>query len=316
MDGKVMRVVRIAVSLCVLGVLTCGLLCGAAVLPGVGAWLERLQLGPAVISFSMVIIVGWLLVTLLFGRVYCSTLCPMGTLQDIFARITRRGSLESIARSRHRYRYAPPATRLRFAVLLVVLGCLMIGFMLLPLLVGPYTLFTRICNFLVTPAVQWVASWLGVAATHPGAAVVTASLAATLVTFTLLMAVVVIAVRSGRTLCSTVCPIGTALGCVSRFAVYQMDIDTDLCINCGKCADVCKASCIKLPDHLVDGSRCVVCFDCTAVCPNGAIRFTRNRKQLSTPLMERIASMGRQPQTSLNCSNHADRSSGNEIGEE
>ena len=63
--------------------------------PRVAVWIARIQLLPAALSFSMVIFVGWIIATLIFGRIYCSTVCPMGTLMDLCAR-TRPSSSVSL----------------------------------------------------------------------------------------------------------------------------------------------------------------------------------------------------------------------------
>lgn len=296
---KIIRLTRIIVSIAILGVLTCGLTCSALMLPVVGPFLEKIQIGQAVMAFSMVIFIAWLIVTLFFGRVYCSTVCPMGTLMDISARTVRRRPLEKFHDMKRRYRYLNPYSKVRYAFLAVTLLCVIGGLMILPSVVEPYSAFNRICTALFEPVVSFFASLFG----SSGAVFVTASLMSTVTAAMIFVIMAFASVKSGRALCNTVCPIGTALGCVSRFSIYQMDIDTDLCIHCGLCEDVCKSGCINLKDCMVDGSRCVVCFNCAAVCPNSAIRFTRQRKQLATPMMQRLQELGRNPQATLDASN-------------
>lgn len=122
----------------------------------------------------------------------------------------------------------------------------------------------------------------------PALRLATAASTGSIISLTIITIVSILAFRNGRTFCNSLCPVGSALGCVSRYSLLHIDIDTDLCTNCGQCEDVCKAACINLADHLVDGSRCVNCFNCLTVCPNeGAIRYTSSRKALSTPLMQR-----------------------------
>lgn len=297
--NKSIRLTRIIVSIAIFGILTCGLTCSALMLPVVGPFLEKIQIGQAVMAFAMVIFIAWLLITLFFGRVYCSTVCPMGTLMDFSARTVRRRPLEKFHDMKQRYRYLSPYPKVRYAFLAVTLLSLIGGLMILPSVVDPFSAYNRICTALFKPVVSFVASAVG----YPGAVFVTASALSTGTAIMIFAIVAVASVKSGRSLCNTVCPIGTALGCISRFAIYQMDIDTDLCIHCGLCEDVCKAGCINLKDFTVDGSRCVVCFDCAAVCPNSAIRFTRQRKQLATPMMQRLQGLGGNPQTTLDATN-------------
>ncbi len=61
-------------------------------------------------------------------------------------------------------------------------------------------------------------------------------------------------------------------------------------MNCRKCEKVCKSECINLNDHVVDGSRCVACFNCVDACDSDAIRYTTRRKKLALPMMQRIES--------------------------
>ena len=70
----------------------------------IGDWLIRLQIVPAALSLSLATLVFWLAVTLIFGRLYCSTLCPLGAMIDLSARM--RGSKRA-------YRYSRPMEWLR-----------------------------------------------------------------------------------------------------------------------------------------------------------------------------------------------------------
>ena len=91
--------------------------------------------------------------------------------------------------------------------------------------------------------------------------------------------VVGVAARTGRLICNTVCPVGSALGLISRYSIMKMDINTDLCTGCLKCVETCKGSCIDPSSHTIDSSRCVMCLNCAAVCPNKAINGNLIMKQ-------------------------------------
>lgn len=278
---------RIAVSLAALAILTFGLTFSAGEIPGAARMIARVQILPAVAGFSIVIFVVWLTVTLTFGRIYCSTLCPLGTVQDIASRLTRINR-----RNQRPYRYSRPFQPLRYTVLVVVLACLMAGFMTVPSIVDPYTAWERFClaclrHLFGEPPLSTAAEAASPDAFVPALTIAMSSVAGAVVALASVCVVGLLAARSGRSFCNTFCPVGTTLGIVSRYAIFQMDIDTDLCTNCRRCADACKSSCIDLDDHVVDSSRCVVCFDCTDACRDGAIRYTPGRKQLSIPMMQR-----------------------------
>lgn len=275
---------RIIVSLFVLVVLTATVSWGVMCCPLIYEWIDRVQLVPAAVRFSMVTFVTWLLITLVFGRVYCSSVCPLGTLQDVASRIVRMG------KNKRPYRYSPPRTVWRYSMLVVMLACLLAGFWLAVSLLDPYELYVRFCTDTFAPACRAgedTAVYMGLSH-RDFVPVLLTSFAATALSALLLLAVLIIAARSGRSICNTVCPVGTTMGLISRYSVWQMDIDTDLCTQCRKCEAVCKASCINLTDHVVDGSRCVMCMNCVNVCDDDAINYTWRRKQLSDPMMQRI----------------------------
>ena len=78
-----------------------------------------------------------------------------------------------------------------------------------------------------------------------------------------------------HTYCNTICPVGTLLGFLSRYAWLKPVIDTSKCVNCNLCERNCKASCIHIKEHKIDYSRCVACMNCIDKCPKGAIRYVR-----------------------------------------
>lgn len=285
MINRCLRLSRIAVSLTSLVVLTLALTAPALTLPVVAPWLERIQLIPALAAYSLFTFVVWLMVTLAFGRIYCSTVCPLGTLQDIAARAVRASRS---ARRRRPYRYTQPRTALRYIFVAAMLMALMLQNVIAVAILDPYSAYAEMCSRLFAPV-------LGI----PSPAVVLLPLPATILAAVIFGASVALAARGGRTICNTVCPVGSTLGLVSRYSVFQIDIDTDKCINCGRCEEVCKGTCINLCEHVVDGSRCVACFDCINVCPNDAIHYTNRRKQLSFPMMQEISSSLKEKQGEL-----------------
>lgn len=257
--------IRVAVSIVYLVLLTLAVLDSAFSLTPFGAWLLRVQLIPAILAGSAAWIMVWVVVTLSFGRVYCSSVCPLGTLQDVAAHLGRRFSRGA----GKRYRYSTPVASLRYPVPLIVAGCLLVGLTKVVELTDPFTIYSKIAIAVVRPLAIGVG---GAAAT-----------------LLLLLIICAVAWRKGRIICNTVCPAGGFLSLLGRRPVYAVDINTDKCTHCGKCEDVCKSSCIDLRDCVVDSSRCVMCMNCTAICPNDAITVRRGKHQLSIPMMKQIS---------------------------
>ena len=47
------------------------------------------------LAFSLATFVIWFIVTLAFGRIYCSTFCPLGIYQDLCSRLPRMRSAQA-----------------------------------------------------------------------------------------------------------------------------------------------------------------------------------------------------------------------------
>lgn len=275
--GRLLRLVRIVVSVSFLILISALFAWGNANVAVSLQWTAKIQIVPLIISSSATALAVWIIVTLIFGRVYCSTICPTGTLQDIFARLRRHNRHILYKRP---YHYSAPNNPLRYTVLGIIALTFALGAAMLLSLLDPYSAYGRIASELLAPVMQWIS----------GNEIVIGSVSGIIVAVLTLLLTGIAAWVQGRVLCNTICPVGTLLSIFSRWSLFHFDIDTDTCINCRKCEHVCKAHCINLNDHVVDSSRCVVCFDCTDICPEGAIRYTSRRKKLSIPMLQRIQS--------------------------
>ena len=231
----------------------------------------RSQIIPSAIATTMGVTLFWILASFILGRVYCSTVCPVGTLQDVFIRLRRR-----IPRFDTPFSYRP-ATRVRYHVLAIYLVCLIVGVLAVPYWIEPWNIMRNICSTVNPDAVQatWIQLGLG-------------ALSGIIAGVISLILLVVCSLFTGRGFCTEICPIGTVLGCFHNYTLFHIEIDPDKCINCMKCEEVCKSQCVKVVGRYVDNSRCVRCFDCLGVCPNEAIRFQVNRNRRGTPLVRKV----------------------------
>jgi polyferredoxin len=235
-------------------------------------WLPRLQFVPALLALNAAVIAGLILVTLLLGRVYCSVICPLGILQDAIAWLFAR---------KKKYAHTPARNSLRHGFLALFVILLLAGLMPLAALLEPYSAYSRIVSNLLGPVYQWGNNLLAYAAQRQASYaffsvdVWLKSAGALGVAVVTLGIVGFLAWRHGRAYCNTVCPVGTALGFLSRYALLRPVIDLSKCTGCRRCERACKASCIDAKTHHIDASRCVACMNCTTACRQGALRFTR-----------------------------------------
>ena len=241
-------------------------------------WMAKVQFVPALLALNVAVVVGLVVLTLLFGRVYCSVICPLGVFQDVVSRMGGRFK-------KNRFRYSPALSWLRWPVLLVFIVFSVAGLISWAGLVEPYSAYGRMASNLLAPLYRWGNNALAYFAERADSYAfyetdVWIRGGATLAVAVLTLAVlVVLAWRNGRTYCNTVCPVGTLLGFLSRYAWLRPVIDTSKCVNCNLCERNCKSSCIHIKEHAIDYSRCVACMDCIAKCPKGAIRYAHPKAQ-------------------------------------
>jgi polyferredoxin len=230
------------------------------------------QLIPALLALNVGVIVAMVALTLVFGRVYCSVICPLGIFQDMVSRLAAK-------RKKHRFRSSPALNRLRYTVLAVFVAAFIAGAGSFVALLDPYSAYGRIASNLFAPFYKWGNNLMAYFAEQVDsyAFYSTEVLRKGGLTFGIALATLavlaVLAWRNGRTWCNTVCPVGTVLGFISKFSWLKLTVDKDKCNGCGLCARNCKASCISEKEHKIDYSRCVACFDCIDRCRQKAIRY-------------------------------------------
>ena len=236
-------------------------------------WLAKIQFIPALLALNVGVVVALLVLTFLFGRVYCSVICPLGVMQDVLAFFGKKSK-------KNRYSYSPALKWLRYSVLVLFFVTLVApGVSVIAHLVAPYSAFGRIATNLFAPVYQLGNNVLAYFAERAGSYafysvdVWVKSLSSFVIALLTFGLIAVLAWRGGRTWCNTVCPVGTILGFFAKYSLYKPVIDTEKCNSCGLCGRNCKASCINSKEHEIDYSRCVACFDCISKCNRGAISY-------------------------------------------
>ena len=218
-------------------------------------WMAKLQFLPSLLALNFAVIIGIVLLTLLFGRIYCSVICPMGVFQDFV--IWKRRFVEKLFKKKktHKFKYVGEHKWVRYIVFVLSIISLVAANQMLIALIAPYSAYGRMVQSIV--------------ATASGSVTLPLLLTGLLT----LIIICVCAWMWGREYCNTICPVGTLLSFLSRFSMFRPQIDESKCINCGKCGRQCKAGCIDTKNHKIDYSRCVDCFDCIETCQEGAIQF-------------------------------------------
>ena len=240
-------------------------------------WIAKIQFLPAVFAVNVAVLIGLVALTLLLGRVYCSVICPLGVMQDIFAKFGKMSK-------KNRYSYSPALNVWRYSLFGIMILAIIFGIGSIVGILAPYSSYGRIVHSLGAPIWQWTNNLLaGYAERIESYALYSTdiwmrSLAVFLTAAVTLVVLAVLAWKNGRTYCNSICPVGTFLGFLSRFSLYRPVIEASRCNSCGLCAKNCKSACIDSKAHKIDYSRCVSCMDCIGKCHKKAIKYTYRRE--------------------------------------
>ena len=235
------------------------------------SWLAKIQFLPAVMALNVIVVVSLIVLTLVFGRIYCSVICPLGVFQDLLARFHRK---------KNKYSYSKEVRWLRYPVLVIFVIAGVVGIGSLFQLLAPYSSYGRIATMIFQPLWKGCNNLLAMAAEHYESYAFYSvdtwmrSLPVLIIAAVTLVVLFILAWRGGRTYCNTICPVGTILSFFARFSWLKVRFDADKCKNCSLCSKNCKAACIDYKTHTVDYSRCVVCGNCIDKCKFGALKYS------------------------------------------
>ncbi len=183
-----------------------------------------LQLGPALSRPALGFVAVVLVLTLVFGRFYCSICCPLGILQDFIGFVAEK----------------------------IALLCKIKPLKKIPLWKNPfiYVISGVALGLLATGDSSWLLRTLDPFANF-GKIATGAPVGILLVILFILF--------QKRIFCTAVCPVGGLLGVLSKRSLFQMRIGDD-CTECGVCSSVCPTNAIE--NCKIDSSQCVMCMNC------------------------------------------------------
>ncbi len=212
----------------------------------------NIQFGPLIaklfagfsIKYTFLLFLAVTGLTLIFGRIYCSTLCPLGILQEIFTYLSRK----KVALKNHPHKYFIAA---------LVFGFLIGGSALFFKYIDPFTIFGTIFSFSVSGSIFSIRT-IGLLAA---------------------IAIFALVIFKKRFFCTNICPVGAILGLISKFSLLKIKIDTDKCASCGICENVCPSGCISVKEKSVDNETCIKCLRCMDQCKKDAIGYKTEKPE-------------------------------------
>lgn len=191
---------------------------------------------------SIILFLGLLLITYLFGRVYCGWICHLGALQEFIFNSSSFKLFQS-DRSQKIMRY------IRVTALFVLVSQLLVMQTNLYKTVDP---FAVVYNFYSDYLIGWILVFIVIASS-----------------FVLY-----------RPFCKTFCPVGLVLGWISKIPGASVLSVKQNCISCVKCNKGCTINAITRDSKIsvLDNQECIRCGECLNGCPKDAISLSRKNR--------------------------------------
>ncbi len=194
-----------------------------------GVYLEHIS------SFNIGIMTALIILTLLFGRMFCSYICPLGSLQEWFANLGKHLGL----RKKVPEPLEQVLNKLKYIVLVVIIAG---TYSIAELVFRKYDPFYALFH-LASPALN--ASFLILGLTLTGSIFI------------------------NRLWCRYLCPIGALVRVLSFFSLVKLVRDEAACINCNLCNKACPENISPAQQVVLSRDGCTHCLDCVGVCPAG-----------------------------------------------
>lgn len=211
-----------------------------------GEWLRRLA------PSAMVLLIVVVAMTLLFGRVFCGWICPLGTLGEWTSRAGARfriGKRELPERADATLRW------LKYVVLVLIIAATW----------KAGTLVWRNYD-------PWVA-WMHLSAGWEGFVESPWSF------FSLFMLVIGLSLFVERFWCRYLCPLGAVLAPLQKLCLVKVRRSEEECIHCHKCGTVCPVLLDPEIREVEKSAECIACGRCVEACPREKTLFFGTSKR-------------------------------------
>jgi len=203
-----------------------------------------------------------IILTIIFGRFFCSWVCPFGSLHHFVGFLGNRKKTAPQKIQLNKYRKAQCIKYLILIFFLFMAAFPSIGVTLQTGLLDPIPLITRSFNLVLLPLADRPANLASVTARfYEGAWLI----------LTIFLTAVLLNLTIPRFYCRFICPLGALFGILGRFAIWRISQNRSECTNCKLCERACEGAC--QPSGNIRISECVLCFNCRRDCKDELISY-------------------------------------------
>jgi ferredoxin len=200
--------------------------------------------------------------TIVFGRFFCSWVCPFGSIHHFIGYLGKREKTLSDKISLNRYRKAQCIKYYILTFLLIMAAFPSIAATLQTGLLDPIPLVTRSFNLMLLPIIDSGFNFVSVTERFYEVA---------WLIFAIFLAMTCLNLVIPRFYCRFICPLGALFAILGRFAILRIGKKKSECTNCKLCEQACEGACT--PAGRIRISECVLCFNCREDCRHELIRY-------------------------------------------
>ena len=193
------------------------------------------------LNFS--VLIGVLGVSLLAGRAFCGWMCPVGTVQDLLAGLSRRLTRDKTGRGKKKKSYLPIKISQKYDPWLRSLKYLILAIILLASTWSVYPPLRDIC---------------------PARALFSYQLTTGLL-ISVLIIFIITSMVNRLFWCKYLCPLGAALAIFNKISPLRLVLNHSSCTSCGRCDPVCPMDISDLTNNL-RSAECIQCLECQETC--------------------------------------------------
>ena len=218
---------------------------------------------PALVSLTaLIVFMAPLIIALISGRVFCSSGCPMGSVQHL-GKAKNHKKYIKIPRKINMVLKAAPIIILLLTVYFAANG----SACFFACELDPY-------KAIFFTGQSWFEQGLAYIMGRPMEARIL--IGGGLITWIYMVVILAIGYWIPRPFCRFICPYGVLLGLVSMVAFKRRTISNDNCVHCGLCQKVCPTQAItidrKTQYSYVSNYDCIQCNKCNESCRKDAIK--------------------------------------------